>query len=125
MMAKKEAPGSTRVNHMDEGKRASMRCPNCRGALRVRSNRVVTELTRELFLQCMDAENCGATYRGQLSILNGIMPSANPREGLELRMSPPRRRAPANDTHPPATTGSGLEVPHADNDDDRPGTAIG
>lgn len=125
MTEKIELPGK-RLGNMNESRRGSIPCPHCRGAMRVRSNRAITDLCRDLYLQCGNID-CSATYRGQLTIVNGIQPSLTPRQGIDLRMNPPRpRAAPANDRYPPViTSASGSEVPPAANDDDADGSAVG
>lgn len=82
---------------------ATIKCPHCRKAARVRTSREVTPTYRQLHIQCGNAD-CGHTFGAELTITHTISPSACPDPDLHLRRSAPRR--PADNDNP-----SGSEVP--------------
>lgn len=98
--------------------RATIPCPHCQSATRIRSNRPVNSTARELSMFCTNIE-CGATYRAAITLLNQVSPSAVPKPGVPLAMAPPRRRV-ANDD--PA---HGPEVLRPSNDDEELSEASG
>ncbi|WP_174297234.1 ogr/Delta-like zinc finger family protein [Sphingomonas bacterium] len=101
----------------DQGKRATLACPHCRGALRIRTSRTVTTTYRQFVLACFNPE-CGFTCGAEMSITHAISPSARPDPAVRLRQAPPRRRpAPANDDQPARSISpAGPEVPAANDE---------
>lgn len=86
----------------------ALRCPHCASGLRSRSTRPVTPLVRQLYMQCVN-EDCGATFGADLTITHMISPGAKPNPAVQMRTTPPRQRAAANDDLP-----GGSEVPPAE-----------
>jgi ssDNA-binding Zn-finger/Zn-ribbon topoisomerase 1 len=108
-------------NGEDQFLRTSIPCPHCQSVMRIRSNRPINLTARELFFFCTNMEECGATYRAALTILNQVSPSGTPNPCVNLALSPPRKRpAPANDD-----SKRGSEVPPRANDNDELGEAVG
>ncbi len=96
-------------------------CPHCKGPMRTRSSRGVTDTYRQSIVACLDPE-CGATYGLGHEINHQISPSAKPNPGIMIRTSPPRtsraESAPANDD------ASDPEVSQAPANDDGPPSAV-
>lgn len=99
-------------------------CPHCGNNLKIRSSREDSSLSRELVLVCAGEDGCAAKFGGQLEITHQTAPSARPREGLELRQAPLRRRT-ANDNHLPPADTSGPEVPPLPANENTPDVATG
>lgn len=49
--------------------RCAYRCPYCRHRARIRNSLEVTELHRDIFLQCSNSD-CGHTWKAQLSFVH-------------------------------------------------------
>jgi hypothetical protein len=102
---------------------ASLKCLHCEGQLKIRTSRIVVPTLAQINLQCDNLE-CGATYGAAFEITHGISAGVSPREGVEIRMAPPRRVA-DNDNMGRQTIASAPEVaPAAANDDGALGEAV-
>ena len=80
-----------------------LRCPHCEAPARKSSSRPVTRLVRDEYYSCSDVEDCGFTFKVQLSITTTLTPSRRPRAGVAIpfgvsRPPPPALPLPANDT---------------------------
>lgn len=73
-----------------EGPIFAIPCPHCDSKCRIRGGRALTRLAREVRVQCLNVD-CGHTFVGQFVITHTISQSACPREGVDLRVAPPRR----------------------------------
>lgn len=105
----------TDTRHADLGRRTAIPCPYCGAALRNRNNRELSSLVRQIRMVCL-SEDCGAVFRGDLTITHVISPGARPDPAIGLKVSAPRR--PANDDAPARhETPGGQEVPPPANDD--------
>ncbi|MBD59039.1 MAG: hypothetical protein CL808_02810 [Citromicrobium sp.] len=94
-------------------------CPHCDSKCRIRGGRALTRLAREVRVQCLNVE-CGHTFVGQFVITHTISQSACPRDGVDLRIAPPRRPiandnpsapSPPTGAPPDAAPDRGPEVP--------------
>lgn len=90
--------------------RFSIQCPHCDGTAKIRTSQQVTRLVRNLHAQCQDVE-CGHTFGVQLQVTHTISPSARPRDGVDLRIAPPR--AANQNTQPPANDDCAAAEPRA------------
>jgi len=116
MTVSKAHRGMTRV--------ASLKCLHCETKLKIRTSRVVVPTLAQVNLQCENLE-CGATYGAAFEITHGISAGVSPREGVDLRMVPPRRPIPANDDIGHQVVACAPEVaPLAANDDGRYSEAV-
>jgi len=87
----------------------AQRCPHCSSVARVRTRKHITFTVDDLYFQCSNLW-CGCSWKSQLSVLHIISPSATPREGLDIPVSPHvPRPVPANDP--------GVLIPPAANDE--------
>lgn len=89
------------------GRLPAIHCPHCGERSIVRDSVAVTDMVRELRLNCMNDE-CGHTFVAQLSIVRTIRPAARPKLSVNLPFGEWRKR-PAND-----------DVPDAANDTEAP-----
>lgn len=58
-------------------------CPHCGGPSHLRSSKSITPLYRVLYFICRDPE-CGHSYRGELTLLETLSPSARPNPKINL-----------------------------------------
>lgn len=86
-------------------------CPHCDAKSIVRTSEDVTNMVREIRLECTNGD-CGHSFVAQLSVIRTIRPSRQPREGVKLPFANPNLvgpdAKPANDDQPG----------HANDDDD-------
>lgn len=73
------------------GERAMARCPHCESPARIRTSEEVTILHRDIIFICNNSE-CGHSWKAQMSFVHSIAVPSNPRPGLDLPVSPLRRR---------------------------------
>jgi hypothetical protein len=79
-----------------------MSCPHCSSQCGLRTSRVQSDISRELYYACRNVE-CGHTFKAQLAIICTLSPSSDPRPGINLPIAAVRlRRRPgaANDDKP-------------------------
>mgnify|MGYP001481516743 CR=1 FL=1 len=69
-------------------------CPHCDSRATIRTSRSVSEITREVYLQCENIE-CAHTWKAYLSAAVTIAPSMTPKPGVFIPLSP---RSPAAQT---------------------------
>ncbi len=78
-------------------------CPHCDAKSIVRNSIDVTNMVREIRLECTN-DDCQHTFVGQLSVIRTIRPSLMPREDVRLPFANPNltgpRSKPANDDEP-------------------------
>jgi len=78
-------------------------CPHCDAKSIVRTSNDVTNMVREIRLECTN-DDCGHTFVSQLSVIRTIRPSMMPREGVRLPFANPNLvgpdSKPANDDEP-------------------------
>lgn len=103
---------------------ASLSCLHCDGKLKIRTSRVVVPTLAQLNLQCDNIE-CGATYGAAFELTHGISAGVSPREGVQIRMAPPRRSAANDNLGRQVLTGAPEVAPAAANDGDDLGEAVG
>ena len=58
-------------------------CPHCGMSMRIRSSEGMSELVRNIYMQCTN-EACGATYRAMLEITHQLSPSGTPNPAIKL-----------------------------------------
>lgn len=61
-------------------------CPHCKSKATCRTSRDVTDLTRELYMQCHNIE-CGHTWKSIMTAVNTIVPSQVPNPRVFLARS--------------------------------------
>ncbi|SAI47571.1 DNA-binding transcriptional regulator [Bordetella ansorpii] len=64
-----------------------MNCPHCETWATVRSSERVSATLRIVYFQCREL-NCGHTWKAHIEAVMTITPSAMPRPGIELPISP-------------------------------------
>lgn len=72
--------------------RITIKCPHCKARAIARSSREKSDTMREIWFACTDIE-CGHTYAAALEVIRTLSPSAKPRAGLALPMSPHVKQA--------------------------------
>lgn len=82
----------------ERGRLPAIHCPHCGGRSIVRTSVAVTELVRELRLNCTN-DDCGHSFVSQLSVVRTIRQSARPNPAIRLPFGTPRT-PPANDDVP-------------------------
>ncbi|MES2905036.1 MAG: ogr/Delta-like zinc finger family protein [Pseudomonadota bacterium] len=97
--------GEGRVKPFAKRKRRAMAdCPHCGEPGIIRSSELVTALHRDFYFTCSDPK-CGHGWKAQLSFVHTISMPSQPREGLQLPISPARSRKgddrPAHNGDPP------------------------
>ncbi|WP_233171784.1 ogr/Delta-like zinc finger family protein [Dyella sp. ASV21] len=62
-----------------------MRCPHCRSATRTITSKQLSDLVREIYLDCMNVE---CLWRGvaQVGIVRTLVPSMTPAKGVSIPM---------------------------------------
>lgn len=76
------------------------RCPHCESPGFIRTSEEVTILHRDLWLQCSNVQ-CGHSWKASLAFVHTISMPVNPKEGLDLPVSPPRYRERRRNGDPP------------------------
>lgn len=62
-------------------------CPHCNAPSVIRTSEMVTPTSKDLFCLCQNPD-CGFTWKGQISIVYGLSPSAIPNPHVEIPMAP-------------------------------------
>lgn len=58
-------------------------CPHCEAQATIRSSRVISPISREIYFQCANVE-CGHTWKSLMSIVNTIVPSQMPNPSVHI-----------------------------------------
>lgn len=92
MTADSRSLGEGRVKPVSKrARRAMAECPHCDEPGIIRSSEMVTPLIRDFYFACSNPK-CGHSWKAQMSFVHTISQPTQPREGLELKMSPARSR---------------------------------
>ncbi len=54
-----------------------VKCPNCQAKARITSSHEMSLTIRDLYCQCSDVKNCGATFVASLAFKNYLNPPVN------------------------------------------------
>ncbi len=65
-------------------KRTAIRCPHCGQPARIASSSQLSALVRESYYDCTDVVDCGHRFVATTSIDRTIVPSLQPRHGVNL-----------------------------------------
>ena len=87
-------------------------CPDCQGKLLIRSSELVTASVRELLLWC-DNNACGARFKGQVSPVHRIEPTAPAATAAKLPVGTWAPKKSDNDNRTPANDGPATDLPPA------------
>lgn len=68
-------------------RRPRNRCPHCGETATIRTSKIISEITRELYMQCTNIE-CAHTWVNILSAVRTIAPSMCPNPKVYIPMSP-------------------------------------
>lgn len=82
-------------------------CPHCRAPARIRSSKPVSEISRELKLQCQNVE-CAHTWVAVVEAVRTIAPSMTPNPKVYIPLSP---RSPAYAAPDSRQLGLALDCP--------------
>ena len=99
------------TKRIDRNRLPRISCPDCGGKTIVRSSAQVTDIVRELRVNC-DSDECRARYVVQLAFISVIQRGARPNPAVRLPFAPLARpanddnREPANDVEPPLEAAS-------------------
>lgn len=62
----------------------SMPCPHCSATAYVRSSRLMSPISKEMYYQCSNLE-CGHTFVGVTEVVRTLSPSACPNPSVQIR----------------------------------------
>lgn len=62
-----------------------IKCPHCKGTARIRTSRVISDLTKDLYCQCENVM-CGHTFVASVETVRTISPSATPDPLINLQI---------------------------------------
>jgi len=63
-----------------------VKCPNCQSKARISSSSEITLTIRDLYCQCSDVKNCGATFVMSLAFKNYLNPPINNTQQLAANL---------------------------------------
>ncbi|MNR50223.1 DNA-binding transcriptional regulator [compost metagenome] len=62
----------------------SMPCPHCSAVAHVRTSRLMSPISKEMYYQCSNLE-CGHTFVGVIEVVRTLSPSACPNPSVQIR----------------------------------------
>jgi len=68
------------------GSTYKLRCPDCKGPMRVRNSVYMHDLMRNVYVECQNI-NCGAAFGGHMEFTCRMSPSAEPNPNIDLPMA--------------------------------------
>ena len=63
-----------------------VRCPNCQAKARISSSSELSPTVRDLYCQCSDVKNCGATFVMSLAFKHYLNPPASTTQQLAANL---------------------------------------
>ncbi|MHB1430075.1 MAG: Ogr/Delta-like zinc finger protein [Rhodocyclaceae bacterium] len=64
-----------------------LKCPHCGGTAHIRTSRDLSEITRELSIQCLNVE-CSHSWVAIIEAVRTIAPSMTPNPAIHIPLSP-------------------------------------